>query len=80
MIFVAAACRYGHLTWEWKQGLRGYLHPLIFAALYKFLAFLHLDTPGFMVSTLDILQLKLVEFFEMDETARVLVLDISFSY
>ncbi|EMS61805.1 GPI mannosyltransferase 3 [Triticum urartu] len=40
---------YGHLTWEWKRGLRGYLHPLIFAALYKFLAFLHLDTPWFML-------------------------------
>ncbi|KAM0841785.1 hypothetical protein ACQ4PT_058791 [Festuca glaucescens] len=40
---------YGHLIWEWKRGLRGYLHPLIFAALYKFLAFLHLDTPWFML-------------------------------
>ncbi|KAM0838510.1 hypothetical protein ACQ4PT_060924 [Festuca glaucescens] len=40
---------YDHLTWEWKRGLRGYLHPLIFAALYKFLAFLHLDTPWFML-------------------------------
>uniref|UniRef100_A0A0D9VB89 Mannosyltransferase n=1 Tax=Leersia perrieri TaxID=77586 RepID=A0A0D9VB89_9ORYZ len=40
---------YGHLTWEWKRGLRGYLHPLIFAALYKILALLHLDTPWFML-------------------------------
>ncbi|KAF8653002.1 hypothetical protein HU200_062437 [Digitaria exilis] len=40
---------YGHLTWEWKRGLRSYLHPLIFAALYKILAPLHLDTPWFMV-------------------------------
>lgn len=42
-------CRYGHLTWEWKRGIRSYLHPLLFAVLYKFLAFLHLDTPWFMV-------------------------------
>ncbi|AQK67798.1 Alg9-like mannosyltransferase family [Zea mays] len=40
---------YGHLTWEWKRGLRSYLHPLIFAALYKTLALLHLDTPWVMV-------------------------------
>jgi hypothetical protein len=42
-------CRYGHLTWEWQQGLRSYLHPLLFAALYKLLTTLHLDTPWFMV-------------------------------
>lgn len=41
--------RYGHLTWEWKKGIRSYLHPLLFAALYKVLAFLRLDTPLFMV-------------------------------
>jgi hypothetical protein len=42
-------CRYVHLTWEWQRGLRSYLHPLIFAALYKILALLRLDTPWFMV-------------------------------
>lgn len=40
---------YGHLTWEWKRGLRSYLHPLLFAALYKTLALLHMDTPWVMV-------------------------------
>lgn len=30
-----SARRYGHKTWEWAAGLRGYLHPLLFAALYK---------------------------------------------
>ncbi|EEE56164.1 hypothetical protein OsJ_05068 [Oryza sativa Japonica Group] len=40
---------YDHLTWEWKRGLRSYLHPLVFAALYKILALLHLDTPWFML-------------------------------
>ncbi|XP_002976970.2 GPI mannosyltransferase 3 [Selaginella moellendorffii] len=39
---------YGHLTWEWNKGLRSYLHPLMFAALYKMLAVLKLDTPWFM--------------------------------
>jgi phosphatidylinositol glycan class B len=38
-------CRYGHLTWEWapETQLRGYAHPLLFAALYKLLALLGLD-------------------------------------
>ncbi|KAJ2517790.1 glycosylphosphatidylinositol anchor biosynthesis [Coemansia sp. RSA 1939] len=34
---------YGFLTWEWRHALRGFAHPLLFAAVYKILAFLHLD-------------------------------------
>ncbi|KAG9143729.1 hypothetical protein Leryth_018889, partial [Lithospermum erythrorhizon] len=45
-------CLYGHLTWEWQKGIRSYLHPLIFAGLYKVLAFFNLDkTPWFMIRT-----------------------------
>ncbi|KZV18039.1 GPI mannosyltransferase 3-like [Dorcoceras hygrometricum] len=47
---------YGHLTWEWRKGLRSYLHPLLFAALYKVLAFLGLDSPWFMTRTPRLLQ------------------------
>jgi phosphatidylinositol glycan class B len=36
---------YGHLTWEWSEGLRSYLHPLIFAVLYKIIAIFRIDTP-----------------------------------
>ncbi|XP_004309941.1 PREDICTED: GPI mannosyltransferase 3 isoform X1 [Fragaria vesca subsp. vesca] len=42
---------FGHLTWEWKQGIRSYLHPLLFAFLYKVLALLGLDTPLFMIKS-----------------------------
>ncbi|KQJ92856.1 hypothetical protein BRADI_3g01150v3 [Brachypodium distachyon] len=56
---------YGHLTWEWKRGLRGYLHPLIFAALYKFLAFLHLDTPWFMAMAPRLLQSVFASFGDL---------------
>eukprot|EP00911_Craspedida_sp_UC1_P002894 UC1_evm7s2112 len=35
---------YGHLTWEWRVGLRGVTHPGIFAALYAILRVLHLDS------------------------------------
>ncbi|KAL0013410.1 hypothetical protein SO802_000479 [Lithocarpus litseifolius] len=40
---------YGHLTWEWKKGIRSYFHPVLFAALYKVLSLLGLDTPWFML-------------------------------
>ena len=35
----------GHLTWEWEHGLRSYLHPALFAILFKILKFVNLDTP-----------------------------------
>ncbi|KAK7265324.1 hypothetical protein RJT34_32943 [Clitoria ternatea] len=47
---------YGHLTWEWKQGIRSYLHPMIFVLLYRVLAFLHLDTPWLMMRAPRLLQ------------------------
>lgn len=47
---------YGHLTWEWEKGIRSYLHPVIFAGLYKVLAFFHLDKPWFMIRTPRLLQ------------------------
>lgn len=40
---------YGYLTWEWKEGLRGWSFPLIFATSYKFLALLGLDTAKLLV-------------------------------
>lgn len=36
---------YGHLTWEWAQQIRSFLHPLLFASLYSTLRVLHLDSP-----------------------------------
>ena len=40
---------YGYLTWEWKEGLRGWSFPLIFAASYKLLALFGVDTAKFLV-------------------------------
>ena len=34
---------YGHLTWEWREGIRGYVYPLLFALVYKILYILILD-------------------------------------
>ncbi|CAJ2649668.1 unnamed protein product [Trifolium pratense] len=47
---------YGHLTWEWKQGIRSYFHPFLFVPLYKFLALMRLDTPWFMMRAPRLLQ------------------------
>ncbi|GJX62428.1 GPI mannosyltransferase 3 [Tanacetum coccineum] len=47
---------YGHLTWEWTKGIRSYLHPMLFAVLYKVLSILHLDTPLFMIKAPRLLQ------------------------
>ncbi|XVF34305.1 hypothetical protein REPUB_Repub18cG0048100 [Reevesia pubescens] len=47
---------YGHLTWEWEKGIRSYLHPMLFALFYKFLALLGLDTPWFMIKAPRLLQ------------------------
>ncbi|KAK4802981.1 hypothetical protein SAY86_001184 [Trapa natans] len=47
---------YGHLTWEWKRGIRSYLHPMVFALLYKVLALLGLDKPWLMVKAPRLLQ------------------------
>ncbi|KAJ6759270.1 GLYCOSYLTRANSFERASE [Salix koriyanagi] len=47
---------YGHLTWEWRKGIRSYFHPLVFAVLYKVLALFGLDTPWFMAHSPRLLQ------------------------
>ncbi|KAI9126033.1 hypothetical protein K1719_003451 [Acacia pycnantha] len=47
---------YGHLTWEWKEGIRSYLHPMVFVVLYRILALLHLDMPWFMMKAPRLLQ------------------------
>ncbi|KAJ2409205.1 glycosylphosphatidylinositol anchor biosynthesis [Coemansia sp. RSA 2526] len=34
---------YGFVTWEWRHGLRGFAHPMLFACVYKALQVLGLD-------------------------------------
>ncbi|XP_071952389.1 GPI mannosyltransferase 3-like [Antedon mediterranea] len=48
--------KYGYLTWEWDIGIRGYLHPFIFAVLFKILQLLHLDFPLFLIHSPRMLQ------------------------
>lgn len=56
---------YGHLTWEWTKGIRSYLHPMIFAVLYKVLSLLHLDTPLFMIKAPRLFQSLLSAFGDL---------------
>ncbi|XP_060065292.1 GPI mannosyltransferase 3-like [Ylistrum balloti] len=47
---------YGYLTWEWRQGIRSYFYPTIFAFLYKILAVLGLDYRLLLIKLPRILQ------------------------
>eukprot|EP01137_Pigoraptor_chileana_P028814 Opistho-2@13174 len=40
---------YGYETWEWNLGVRSYIHPLMFAVLYKALQLLNLDTAAALI-------------------------------
>lgn len=42
---------YGVLTWEWAEGIRSFIHPLLYALLYKLLEILSLDNTFFLVRT-----------------------------
>ncbi len=53
------ARRYGYLTWEWFAALRGYAHPLLFAALYRLLALLGADSVAALVLAPRLLQAAL---------------------
>ncbi|KAG7790818.1 hypothetical protein KL910_002102 [Ogataea haglerorum] len=34
---------YGYLTWEWRQGIRSFMHPLLYVPIYKVCQILSLD-------------------------------------
>ncbi|KAH3697157.1 GPI mannosyltransferase 3-like [Dreissena polymorpha] len=47
---------YGYKTWEWNNGLRGYLYPSIFAIFYKILAILGMDNRVMLIKFPRIIQ------------------------
>ncbi|XP_001864746.2 GPI mannosyltransferase 3 [Culex quinquefasciatus] len=47
---------YGHLTWEWTEGIRSYVYPSLIAGLYKLLALVNLDCVELLVLLPRILQ------------------------
>ena len=40
---------YGELTWEWKEGIRGFLYPSVFACLWWILKTLGVTNPHVLV-------------------------------
>lgn len=40
---------YGYMTWEWKEKIRSFAHPLTVAIVYKILNFLNLDGTELLV-------------------------------
>lgn len=42
---------YGYLTWEWIKGIRSYIPTLIFAAFYKTLQLISMDTATNLVNS-----------------------------
>ncbi|XP_072038119.1 GPI mannosyltransferase 3-like [Amphiura filiformis] len=56
---------YGHLTWEWKKGLRGYTYPAMFAAVHKLLAVLKLDFGPVLVVTPRVMQATFSAFGDL---------------
>ncbi|KAH8397408.1 hypothetical protein KR222_002737 [Zaprionus bogoriensis] len=53
---------YGYLTWEWVQGIRSYVYPLLIAASYKLLALLQLDSAQWLVLLPRLLQAMLTAY------------------
>ncbi|CAH0553253.1 unnamed protein product [Brassicogethes aeneus] len=56
---------YGYLTWEWINGIRSYIHPLIFAVLYKCLELTGLDNPHALIYGPKILQALLSAYSDL---------------
>uniref|UniRef100_A0A6J0T323 Mannosyltransferase n=1 Tax=Pogona vitticeps TaxID=103695 RepID=A0A6J0T323_9SAUR len=72
---------YGHLTWEWAEGLRSYLYPLLFASIYKALQLLQEDcvqlliwlprvVQALLAALADVKLYSLVKRMENAETAK----------
>lgn len=44
------AFKYGYLTWEWHQGIRSYIPPLVVAGYYKLLELIGINFVPLLVS------------------------------
>ncbi|XP_040535911.1 GPI mannosyltransferase 3 isoform X2 [Gallus gallus] len=56
---------YGHLTWEWAHGLRGYPYPLLFACVYKALQLLGKDDVQLLIWVPRLVQAVLAAFADV---------------
>lgn len=56
---------YGYLTWEWKEGIRGYSYPLLFAVVYKILHWINYDSVLLLMWLPRVLQTLLAAFADV---------------
>ncbi|KAL1505327.1 hypothetical protein ABEB36_004918 [Hypothenemus hampei] len=76
---------YGHLTWEWRVGIRSYIYPLIFAIIYKFLYLFGLDSPWAVIYFPKIAQAILsayadLSFYEWSGTKKWAIFTLTTSW
>ncbi|XP_034536330.1 GPI mannosyltransferase 3 [Notolabrus celidotus] len=57
--------KYGYLTWEWKEGLRGFSYPLLFACIYKILYSINYDSVFLLIWLPRIIQAVLAAFADI---------------
>lgn len=55
---------YGHLTWEWQEGIRSYIYPLLFAFVFKILNIFNADIPTMVIYLPRIIQAAFCAFGE----------------
>ncbi|XP_051580288.1 GPI mannosyltransferase 3-like [Myxocyprinus asiaticus] len=56
---------YGYETWEWKEGIRGYSYPLLFAVMYKVLHLMNYDTVQLLILVPRIFQALLAAYADV---------------
>ncbi|CAJ1049174.1 GPI mannosyltransferase 3 [Xyrichtys novacula] len=56
---------YGFLTWEWKEGIRGFSYPLLFAAIFKILNLINYDSVLLLIWLPRIFQALLAAFADV---------------
>lgn len=56
---------YGYLTWEWKERIRGFTYPLLFALIYKILQLINLDSVHLLIWLPRITQALLAAFADV---------------
>ncbi|XP_030649969.1 GPI alpha-1,2-mannosyltransferase 3 [Chanos chanos] len=66
---------YGYETWEWKEGIRGYFYPFIFAVLYKILHLLNYDTVQLLVFLPRVVHALLAAFVDVKLYSLILTLE-----
>ncbi|KAM3877003.1 GPI mannosyltransferase 3 [Diretmus argenteus] len=63
--YILQCFTYGHLTWEWKAGIRGFSYPLFFAFIYKILHFISYDSVYLLIWLPRIIQALLAAFADV---------------